>query len=220
MSISSPIATGGGGEHFEQHVAAFSLGLLLARAVPPILTDTSVVEVHLQTQHKGWCTDDILIVGKAGSGNHRKLAVQVKRTFTVSAKNDECRKTIEGIWNDFLAGDRFNSATDRLAVVTLHGTSALLRDFNSLLLCARATTDAADFNRRLSLDGYISKDAKKQNTAVQNILGEHAGLSVDADLYWRFLRTVNILSFDLNTPTSQTEASMLNRPGFPGDRFS
>ena len=52
MSISSPIATGGGGEHFEQHVAAFSLGLLLVRAVPPILTDTSVVEVHLQTQHK------------------------------------------------------------------------------------------------------------------------------------------------------------------------
>ncbi len=167
MSIPSPIATGGGGEHFEQHVAAFALGLLLVRATPPILTDTSVVEVHLQTRHLGWRTDDILLVGETGSGSRRQLAVQVKRTFTVSANNDDCRKTIQGMWDDFQAGDRFSSSTDYLAIAILHGTATVLQDFNSLLLCARATTDAADFIRRLSLDGYISRRTKKQNEALR-----------------------------------------------------
>ena len=210
LSIPSPIATGGGGEHFEQHVAAFALGLLLVRATPPILTNTSVVEVHLQTKHLGWRTDDILLVGKTSDGGRRKLAVQVKRTFTVSANNDDCRKIIQGMWDDFLAGDQFASSTDQLAIVTLHGTSAVLRDFNSLLLCARATIDAADFSCRLSKDGYISRHTKEQNNAVQTILTEHAGTPLDEDLYWHFLRTVNVLSFDLNTSTSQTKASVLS----------
>ena len=123
MSIPSPISTGGGGDHFEQHVAAFALGLLLTRATPPILIDTSVVEVHLQTKHLGWHTDDILIVGENSSGGCRKLAAQVKRTFTVSANNDDCCETVQGMWDDFLAGDRFASSTDQLAIVTLPGKS-------------------------------------------------------------------------------------------------
>ena len=210
LSISSPIATGGGGDQFEQHVAAFMLGLLLVRATPPILIDTSVLEVHLQTGHLGFRTDDILLVGKTSDGRCRRLAVQVKRTFTVSASNDDSRETIQRMWDDFRAGDRFAIPTDQLAIVTLHGTFALLRDFNSLLHCARATTDSGDFSRRVSLDGYISKRAKDQSRAVQTILAEHVGEPVDADDYWRFLRTVNVLSFDLNTPTSQTEASILS----------
>ena len=210
MSIASPIATGAGGEKFEQQVAAFALGLLLVRATPPILTDTSVVEVHLQTKHLGWCTDDILLVGEKSDGSRRKLALQVKLTFSVSVSDEDCRETIQGMWEDYLASDRFEACTDRLAIVTLHGTSTLLRDFNSLLLCARAAAAAEDFSRRLSLEGYISKRAQKQNAAVLKILSGHAGSAVEADSYWRFLRTVNVLSYDLNTPTAQTEASMLS----------
>lgn len=210
MSIHSPIATGGGGDNFEDHVAAFALGLLLVRATPPILTDTSVVKVHLQTSHLGWRTDDLLLVGETGSGSRRQLAVQVKRTFTVSANDKDCRKTLQGMWDDFLAGDRFSSSTDCLAIAILHGTSTILHYFNSLLLCAWAATDAADFRRRLSPNGYISKRAKEQNEAVQTILANHNGAPVDADCYWRFLRAVNVLSFDLNTPTSQTKANMLS----------
>ena len=46
--ISSPAATGGAGTFFEQHVDAYWLGLLLVRAIPPILIDSTVVEVHFQ----------------------------------------------------------------------------------------------------------------------------------------------------------------------------
>ena len=206
---SSPAATGGGGEQFEQHVAALALGLLLVRGMPPVLTDTSVVEVHLQTGHLGWGTDDVLVVGERSDGSRRRLALQAKRSFRVSASDDDCRKTIKGMWNDFRA-DRFDESKDQLAVATLHGTSVLLRDFESLLECARASINAEDFGGRLSLEGYLSTKAKGQNGAIRQILAEEGGDPPGDDVYWRFLRTVNVLSFDLNTPTSQTEAWMLS----------
>jgi len=209
-TVHSPIATGGAGEHFEQHVDAFALALLLVGATPPILTNTSVVEVCLQTKHLGWRTDDLLIVGETGLGARRKLAAQVKRRFTVSAADVDCRETFKGFWDDFLAADRFEPSEDRLAVITLQGTSTLLGAFGSLLVCARATADAADFGRRMALDGYLPKKAKLQNKAIQAILADHIGSPPEEEAYWRFLRTVNVLSFDLNTPTAQTEASILS----------
>src|SRR4051794_13595179 len=90
--VSSPASTGGAGNYFEQHVGAYWLAHLLVRGIPPILPDCAVVEVHLQTEHLGWHTDDFLIIGQNGSGDHRKLVGQVKRTFTVSAADDECRQ--------------------------------------------------------------------------------------------------------------------------------
>ena len=208
--ISSPAATGDAGGHFEQHVDAFSLALLLVGATPPILTNTSVVEVCFQTAHLGWKTDDILIVGETGAGVRRQLAGQVKRTFTVSASNEDCRKTFKGFWDDFQARDQFNASEDRLAIITQHGTTTLLVSFSSLLECARASVDAADFIHRLTLEGMISIKAKQQNEAIKTILTEHTGSTPGDEEYWRFLQVVNVVSYDLNTPTAQTEASALS----------
>ncbi len=207
--VASPVSTGGGGEQFEQHVAAMALGLLLVRATPPVLIDTSVVKVHLQTRQRGWHTDDVLVIGQRGDGSRRQLALQVKRSFRISAHNDECRQTILGMWKDFLA-DRFDESHDQLAVATLHGTSVLLRDFLSLLECARASDDAEDFAHRLSLDGFLSKTGKQQNRAIRRILMSEGAEPWDEDSYWRFLQVVNVLSYDLNTATSQTKAWMLS----------
>ena len=206
----SSVSTGGGGEQFEHHVAAFALGLLLVRATPPILIDTSVVEVHLQTGHQGWHTDDVMLIGERNDGERRRLAMQVKRSFRVSAGDDDCRKTILGMWNDFHAADLFEESVDQLAVVTLHGTSVLLRDFRSLLDCARASVDGEDFGRRLSLEGFLSNKAKYQNLDIRRILADEGGTPPDDDLYWRFLRAINVLSFDFNTPTSQTKAWVMS----------
>src|SRR5437879_12961861 len=91
---SSPASTGGAGTYFEQHVDAYWLAQLLVRGIPPILHDCTVVEVHLQTEHLGWHTDDFLIVGQSGSGQHRKLAGQVKRRFVVTASDDACTTAV------------------------------------------------------------------------------------------------------------------------------
>ena len=102
--------------------------------------------------------------------------------------------------------DHFDPNVDRLAIAVLQGTAALLRDFTSLLDCARASANPEEFERRLALPGYLSAKAKVQNETVRQLLGARCGTSLDAKDHWQFLRVLNVLQLDLGTPTAQTEA--------------
>ena len=164
---SNPASTGGAGPFFEQHVAAYWLALLLVRDRSPILTKTIVSEVCFQTKHLGWRTDDFLIVcERPGEVTVRKLTSQVKRSFTVSAADDDCKSTIQDFWNDFKNADLFSQTEDRLLLVTQRGTNTLLKDFVGLLDCARAARDGVDFQHRLTTKGFI--------TEINRVLREHA----------------------------------------------
>jgi hypothetical protein len=134
--ISSPDATGGAGTFFEQHVNAMFLALLLVRGIPPLLADCQLEEVHFQTEHLDWKTDDVLLVGLNGAGERRQLAGQMKKSFTVSSKNEECQKAFGDFWKDFQDDSHFNRDRDRLAIITLRGTETLLGRLNALLDCA------------------------------------------------------------------------------------
>jgi len=203
-SATSPVPTGGGGTFFEQHVDALFLALLLVRAPLPILKDCQVEEVHLQAGHLGWETDDVLVGAMRPDGVRRRLAAQVKRQFTISEKNGTCKKAFGDFWADF-KGSEFDPDKDRFALVTLRGTSVLLDGFNSLLDCARASADAADFMRRLEVDRFLSKTARGYATAIRRILGD-AGAPPTDEEFWRFLSVLHVVSFDLNTASAQNEA--------------
>lgn len=126
QATSSPTSTGGAGTFFEQNVGAYWLAQLLVRAIPLVLIKTTVAEVHFQTGHLGWHTDDFLIYCECPGSVTQKLAGQVKRSFTVSAADDECKKAIQDFWKDFKNSDRFSRANDRLLLVTLRGTNTPL----------------------------------------------------------------------------------------------
>jgi len=206
--VSSPASTGGAGTFFEQHVDAYWLAQLLVRGIPPILHDCAVVEVHLQTEHLDWHTDDFLIVGQNGSGDRRKLAGQVKRTFTVSATDDKCKKAVQDFWKDFGNPRQFSKAVDRFALVTLRGTNTLLEHFSGLLDCSRAARDGAEFERRLATPGFLSAKAVKYCDEIRTIIGEVEGRIISAAEIWPFLRVLHVLSLDLNSSTQQTEATI------------
>jgi hypothetical protein len=206
--VSSPASTGGAGTFFEQHVNAYWLAQLLVRGIPPILHDCAVVEVHLQTEHLGWHTDDFLIVGESGSGKRRKLVGQVKRAFTVSATDDECKKAVQDFWKDFKNGQHFSPADDRFALVTLRGTNTLLEHFSGLLDCARAAHDGLEFERRLATPGFVSAKTVVYCNEIRMIIGETEGKSVSASDVWPFMRVLHVLSLDLNSSTRQTEAAI------------
>jgi hypothetical protein len=204
--VSSPASTGGAGTFFEQHVGAYWLAQLLVRGIPPIIHDCVVVEVHLQTEHLGWHTDDFLIIGQNGSGTQRKLAGQVKRTFRVSATDEECKKAIRDFWKDFNNTARFSPDIDRFVLVTLRGTNTLLEDFAGLLDCARAARDGAEFEHRLATAGFISAKSIHYCGELRTIIGEVEGRIVTTAEIWPFLRVLYVLSLDLHTATRQTEA--------------
>lgn len=203
--IASPAATGGAGTLFEQHVDAFWLVLLLVRAIPPVLRDSTVVELHLQARHLGWATDDMLVVGETAGGSRRRLLGQTKRSFTVSSTDAECVKTIEGFWSDF-TNPAFVRTTDRFVLTTLHGTNVLLRDFRGLLDTARSALDGADFERRTNLEGMITSHARRQLAEVQTIVAAQMGAQPTLPELWPFLRLIHVMSLDLTTATAQSEA--------------
>ncbi len=221
--VSSPAATGGAGTFFEQHVAAYWLAQLLVRSIPPILIDTVVVEVSFQTEHLGWQTDDFLIVCERPGGATQKLAGQVKRSFTVSAADDNCKQAIKDFWKDFKSPDRFSPEDDRLVLVTLRGTDTLLKHFVGLLECARAARDGSEFEHRLATKGFISDKAVHYCVELQKIISELEGHPVTAAGIWPFLRVLHVLSLDLDTSTRQTEAhikSLLAHAVTEGDAVS
>lgn len=207
-NISSPASTGGAGTFFEQHVNAYWLTQLLVRGIPPILHDCVVVEVHLQTERLGWHTDDFLIVGERGSGHRRKLVGQVKRAFTVSATDDECKKAVQDFWKDFNSPERFAPDADRFALITFRGTNTLLEHFSGLLDCARAARDRDEFESRLGTSGFLSAKAVEYCNEIRTVVGEIEGKNVTPADVWPFLRVLHVLSLDLNSATGQTEVAM------------
>jgi hypothetical protein len=204
--VSSPISTGGEGVFFEQHVAAYWLAQLLVRSIPPILTDRGVTEVHFQTEHLGFNTDDFLVVCAQAGAPAARLVGQVKRSFTISAADEECKKAIGDFWKDFKKADPFNPEHDRLVLVTLRGTNTLLENFVGLLECARGAADGEEFQRRLSLDGFISKKSVHQCNELCQIVSALEGTPVTGKDLWPLLRVLHVLSLDLHTSTRQTEA--------------
>jgi hypothetical protein len=203
---SSPASTGGAGTFFEQHVAAFWLAQLLVKSIPPILIDCVVVEVHFQTEHLGWQTDDLLIDCECAGTGTRRLAGQVKRSFSVSAADDDCRQAVQDFWNDFKSGGRFSPVHDRLVLITQRGTNTLLEHFVGLLDCARAARDAMEFEARLKTKGFISETAVRYCGELQKIISELEAKPTTAADLWPFLRVLHLLSLDLHTSTRQTEA--------------
>jgi hypothetical protein len=218
--VSSPASTGGAGTFFEQHVGAYWLAQLLVGGIPPILISTSILEVHFQTERLGWHTDDFLIVCDRVGARPQKLAGQIKRTFTVSAANEECKKAIGDSWKDFNSADRFSQEDDRLVLATLRGTNTLLEHFVGLLDCARAARDGAEFEQRLAIEGLVAKDVVRYCGELQNIVGALEARTVSPAGIWPFLRVLHVLSLDLHTPTRQTEAqikSLLKLTATAGD---
>lgn len=206
--VSSPASTGGAGNVFEQAVGAFFLSQLLVGATPPVLIDCTVVEVAFQNEFRGWQTDDFLVVGQTVSGVKRKLAGQVKRSFTVSSVDADFKDSIIDFWNDLHNPAVFSSERDRFAFVVQLGSNTLIRHFGSLLDCARASSDAPDFEHRLASPGLLNSTAIRYCDEVVTILQEAGNAHLTRSDVFPLLRVLHILSLDLATSTRQAEALM------------
>jgi hypothetical protein len=205
-TVSSSASTGGAGSCFEQHVDATLLSLLLVRGIPPVLVDCQIDEVCFQTKHLGWKTDDFLAVATSRSGNSRKLAGQVKRSFSVSYRDEDCKKAIQNCWQDYRNPSVFDPNTDCLTIVTLRGSNVLLSHFVGLLDCARDSCDASDFTHRLQTPGFLHATILRYCNEIRKIIEDHRGRSIADDGLWPFLKTLYLLSLDLDSSTRQTEA--------------
>ena len=172
-------------------------------------------EVSFQTRQRGWETDDLLVTSSSPDGR-RRLAMQVRRSFTVG-KSDGCKDTIQRFWNDFDA-DRFDPDRDALILATLHHTGNL-GGLASLLECARSSPSPGDFKDRLKTTGFVSDAARTCYREIYSIVSKaDPSGSAGADIFWRFLKTMYVLFLDFTTDTAQQEATVTQLLALsPGD---
>ena len=56
------------------------------------------------------------------------------------------------------------------------------------------------------MDGYLHQTARPMRQKSELLSSRQRGETVSDDEFWQFLKVIHVLSFDLNTPTAQTEA--------------
>jgi len=205
-SVSSPAATGGAGTVFELHVDTACLTLLLTGGAPLFANSQAVSRVHLQSGHLGWKTDDLLLESMNSSGRSGKVALQVKRAFSISLEDDDCVSTFQRAFLDFRNTSLFDGNCDRLGLVVSVLSENTIRGLRSMLDCSRAAISAADFKRRLQLPGYVGKTSLKYYEIIRGILDGVEGSAPTDEEAWRFLRVFDVGSLDLSTPGSVVEA--------------
>ena len=203
---SSPEATGGAGTSFEVKVGARFLALLLLHGIPAVLTQHQVTQVAFQNRYRGWATDDLLVGCTDESGTVRKIAIQSKRGFTVSASNPECIKTFSGFWTDFRAPGLFDPELDILVLVVQRATNVIMKGLGGLLACARAASDHTDFRDRLNTPRFVSNDVRTAAEDIKQIIESSETPVPSEPDFWRFLKCIFVLPLDLDTSSAQEEA--------------
>lgn len=203
----SPSATGNRGGTFEQQVGACYLAYLLTRGTPPFLQGSAIDEVHLQTEHLGWQTDDLLLVGTVGS-NKRKVALQVKSAFTFSGENKECQEVFKDAWKDFNNSTIFDRGSDGIALVCGPLPLATQRRWRIVFDAAQASLDATDWLHRLALPGYHEQGAAAALDTLRSLLSHANGCPINDVQLWQFAKAFDFQWLDLLTPNSSTEAAV------------
>jgi len=167
----------------------------------------TITEVHLQAGHLDWETDDLVIVGKVGT-QIRKVAVQMKSSFTFSAENEECQQVFADAWKDFRNEKVFNNGRDGLSLICGPLPVSTQHRWRIVLDAARASLDAMDWLNRLTLPGYHEKGAATALDTMRDLLARANGSQVSDNQLWEFARVFDFQWLDLMTTASSTEAAV------------
>ncbi|WP_020603340.1 ATP-binding protein [Spirosoma spitsbergense] len=203
---SSVFSKGGGGTVFELSVqTAFIITLLLKGKVPGLPTG-ELNEVAFQTTRLGFHTDDLLIRVRSHQGEHKLLA-QIKHNLSITSKNATFEEVMTAFWQDFINPAEFNPTLDRLLIIKSALSQADRQDTLTLLNWAKSKASAADFYLEVN-----RIDSKKKTLAIfSEVLQKvNAGVIVDDEQLWRFLRCLMVLDYDFSQESSQSKTNFLN----------
>ncbi len=194
---SNSFSTGGGGPHFEAHVQAMFVTLMLTGGHAPCLPTWPIKEIRLQTKIDGFELDDLMVtVENPGSGERRKLIAQVKHTIRVTEKNKLFGEVIQAAWDDFNESNPFDEDGDCLALIT--GPPSAVSDVAWLLNQARHTANARDFLMRVQRTKFSSKKKREKLKAFQcQLKRANSNCKVSEDELYMFLRRFYLIKYDL-----------------------
>lgn len=196
---SSPIATGGGGYHFESHVQASFVVLMLTGGYAPCLPCWPIVEIKLQGKIDGYETDDIIVFTEESNTKQQcKLIGQIKRSIAINKSDHQFGEVIQAAWSDFNNPKIFTQKKDVIALITGPLSATDSKNVLWLLNQARRTKNANDFFRDVEMANFSPSQSTQKLAIIQHHLKiANSNLDVSRDELYCFLKHFYILSYDL-----------------------
>lgn len=201
---SNPFSTGGGGVNFETRVqAAFALSLLTKSCVPCLSNYMRAKELKFQNKYDGVNTDDFVLIATDKSSNESKIFAQIKHEITISSSpRSVFAEVINCAWADFKSVD-FNAERDSIALITGNLAKIDVNNTLPLLEWAKFSSNSEDFLKKSKTKGFTSK-AKLERLEIfrEQLIYANNGVAISEDEFWFFLKSFQILPFDLDAEHS------------------
>ena len=197
--LSNPFSTGGGGFHFEAHVQASFVTLMLTGGYAPGLPCWPITEIKLQGKIDGYDTDDLVVfVENPSDQERRKLLGQVKHSIAITKNNVLFREVIQAAWNDFNNPRVFKRNKDVIALITGPLSATDAHNVQWLLNQARHTKNVDEFFRNVQQANFSpSKSTKKLEAIRHQMNAANNGNEVTRDELYDFLNHFHVLGYDL-----------------------
>jgi hypothetical protein len=197
--LSNPFSTGGGGGHFEAHVQAFFVTLMLTGGFAPCLPCWPIREIKLQGKIDGFDTDDLIVfVEDPGNKQKGKLVGQIKHTIRITQDNPTFGAVMQAAWNDFNNPAFFSKNKDVIALITGPLSATDTNDVRWLLDQARHTKNEDEFFRNVKQANFSSEQKQKKLAAFQAQLKKaNNNNEVSKEDLYLFLNHFHLLGYDL-----------------------
>ncbi|MCG8345124.1 MAG: hypothetical protein MI685_08205 [Chlorobiales bacterium] len=198
-NLSNPSSTGGVGVHFEGHVQASFVTLMLTGGHAPCLPCWPIVEIKLQGKIDGFDTDDfIAVVENVNSKEKRKLLGQIKHSISVTDSCTLFGEVMQATWNDFKNPKIYAKGRDIICLITgpLNKTDS---EVVWLLNHARANPNDPDrFFRNIATANFSSVIKRKKLEVFRNHLKiANGGIDLTDEDFHGFLKNFYLLGYDL-----------------------
>lgn len=197
--LSNSFSTGGGGVHFEAHVQASFVALMLTGGYAPCLPCWPIAEIKLQKKIDGFDTDDIIVViENASNKEQRKLLGQVKHSIKITQGSTLFAEVIQAAWNDFNNPGVFEKGKDIIALITGPLSATDEHNVQWLLNQARHTKNADEFFRNVKQANFSPTKSNEKLQAIQHHLKmANSGNEVSRDELYIFLNHFHLIGYDL-----------------------
>lgn len=197
--LSNPFSTGGGGIHFEAHVQASFVALMLTGGHAPCLPCWPITEIKLQGKINGFDTDDLVVfVENVDSREQRKLLGQVKHSIAFTQGSTLLGEVVQAAWNDFNNPDVFTKGKDVIALITGPISATDAHNVQWLLNQARHTKSVDEFFRKVQQANFSpSKSNEKLEVIQYHLKAANGNDEVSKDELYSFLNHFHLLGYDL-----------------------